>query len=188
MKIPKNLDLWLAVDKRLVITPLKTEIKDLLFIFYTKPKKTFNVDIYTKIMFDININKGSYDKLFSAKSLGLINDYNPHKLYFLKKRHKKSTRTFWLSLVGYNKYLLTDSYPIKLDNQLTDTIYIQAKNNPMIVYINKSNCSMLEFVMYEDVCKNCSKYDYCHNLYLKHSISYEKIYLYFIKDNKKVYL
>ena len=198
MKLPK-LDLWIAVDRKFFIENGRKKIKNISFIFHKKPKKYKDIDEDIKVMFDFENEEepiGSYSRIFSAKSLGLENDTRARKLYVLKKRHKKSTRTFWLAVVGYKKYVLTGMFPIKMNNIFTsngihiyEKIRIQADDKIFTLYgINLHDCEISTFNIKELRCMQCPKFIYCHNLYLKHSISYEKIYLYFIKDNKKVYL
>jgi len=197
MKIPK-LDLWIAVDRKFFTINGGKKIKSSSYIFNKRPKKFKNITEHLEVIFDFEDNglAGSYSRIFSAKLLGLENDSKCRKLYVLKKRHKKSIRTFWLGLLGYKKYVLTSMFPIKLDykneeeSYIYESIRIQEDPKQIVLLhdINNYHCGQDGFNIYEKHCNNCSKFTYCHNLYLKHSISYEKIYLYFIKNGERVYL
>jgi len=175
----QNLALWLAVDK----TYINSQQVARLNIFYKKPIKRF---FYQKdyIIYDPSLTiNGTSKAMPSAKMLNLEDDYKPYKLYILKKRHKKSIRTFWLAVLGYKKYVLTNIFPIK-NKQWSHTTTHKA----VVLYINQHICEALWFNINNPFCKSCYNYNYCNKIANNNYFFYKKIYLYYIKNDEKVYL
>jgi len=179
----QNLDLWLAVDKTYEVTShIHTKdghTKDISFIFYKKP-------VLARDRFGFSVlhesgDGGNFNRIYSAKTLNLLQDYKPHKLYVLKNRYKESIRTFWLTILGYKKYIITDVPPIKRRYS------IKIDNSIIGLYLNGFKCGRTRFGPDDSFCKECQLFSYCNNMYIKPA-QYKKIYLYYIKNKQKVYL
>jgi len=188
IKIEKNLDLWLAADKLNQVGFNKTGLKTVTYIFHKKPTISKFPDESTQILFEVSDDSGSYDRIFSAESLKLENDYKPHKLYILKTKHKESIRTFWLSILGYRKYVLTNHYPIK-EREFKQSSVPTSIYGATSLYINNYECASTWFDNVEtSKCTTCSKFEYCKQINDKNYLINRKVYLYYIKNNKKTYL
>ena len=186
-----SLDVGLAVLKRQ---------KDTLYIFNKMSEISkeglglFNYHLRNKLIkFD-----GSISKIYSARLLGLEGDYNLYKLHITKKRHKNNIRTFWLAEVGYKKYVLTNIFPIKdhpvevlsiIHDDKRKILYVKSTPNGFFnLFINNYSCVRERFIKSSHICADCNKFYYCSKLYEKHSLNYIKVYMYFIKNHKRVYL
>lgn len=177
MKLPK-LNLWLAVDKDYLYN--NNLVHNILFLYRGKPIKR---ELENSICFISEGNERNFGRILSAKLLNLEGDYNPHRLYVLKKRHRKSTRAFWIAKVGYNKYIVTNHFPIKNINDEKPRFF-----GKVLLFIDDFKCE--PDIYWEDSahCKTCSKQDYCAKINEKNQFQFKKIYFYFIKNYKRVFL
>ena len=181
-----NLDTWLATDNGYPISGVDT-----LFVYYKKPEKRETAEGH--IFFAVQGNTTNYARIFSAKFFNLQKDYSAYKLYVSKNRHKKNIRTFWLTSLGYKKYLITNYVPIKNNNpnKNYNNKFFYLKNeyfSGAALLIDKAECGINLYNRDSEQCRFCPKSSFCKKIQDKHYFYSRKIYFYFIKNNKKIYL
>jgi len=179
------LDLWLAVDEKIDAEKLKTNIEGSIYLFYKKPymaKPLFTDYKYTFIEDD---DEGECSIIFSLKSIKIKNINIPHKLYISEKRHKENARTFWLVTVGYQKYILTNMFPIKGSSGVE---VVEQRRQYIHMFINNYKCRARNFICDGMLCSDCIYFKYCKKIYDNNYLTYKKIYLHFIENGKTVYI
>jgi len=180
-----DLDLWLAVDI--------AEGQETLFLMHGKPKK-ISYDEDRDIVFDpIMDDFWTYGKMLSPKFLSLKGG-DLYQLGILTKRDVKNARTFWITSIGYRKYLITNSYIAKVTEESEQSSeekgFISYKPNPKtVIFVDKSGCEQRLYSKKSIHCANCEKVNICKKIDEKsHILKYQKFYMYFIKDGEKVFL
>ena len=107
-----------------------------------------------------------------------------YKIHLTKVRNKAVIKTFWLSEIAKDTYILSTSFKFKLGKE----VVIRTNNTCDTFsynYVNTLKFSLKEFNKDRPFCKKCEHLDYCTKLNrnLLNSVNSEKVYLYINERN-----